>query len=242
VTPGRLQNSFSSLRSGLSAGLDASPNGQTPPLPPRSLGGSGKLRPLDEERPAASLLARSISPRESLPLETIPGAVEAVAAGLATAPDGRKVVNVTSKLSKSTGSANVQSTFSISPMRRVSAGSSGTLPVTPLAADEEAEEEEQNVNFDRLVTTPSGLEALRWNVALGELLAHESDLFLPRTVAIKSLRSALRASSMMLVQWRVDPMATRVKINGTGETALHVAAQCEVCLRTVNACSLKFPV
>ena len=182
-------------------------NGHSP-LPLRSPNVSlAKRHSFDEERPAASLLA--------------------------PAPAGRQLNQATSKLSKSAGSAAVQSTFSVSPVRRMSAGSSITLPASAAVGTGEEPEGEDHVDLDHLVTTPSGFKALRWNVALGELLAHDSDLFLPREVAITSLRSALRASSMMLVQWRVDPTAVTAKIPATGETALHVAAKCEVRLNSL---------
>ena len=199
--------------------LDMGSNGHSP-LPPRSPNGSAsKLHAFDEERPATSLLAKSPRTVDSLKSSR----VDAAGAGAA----GRQMVQSASRLSKSAGSAAVQSTFSVTPVRRISAGSSVTLPAAAGGAEEE-QEGEDDVDFGHLVTTPSGLKALRWNVALGELLAHDSDLFLPREVAITSLRSALRASSMMLVQWRADPTAARATLPSTGETALHVAVKCEV--------------
>lgn len=227
MPPGQLHESSNSRRAA-STGLDVASNNGHSPWPPRSPNGSTSvLRSFDEERPAPSMLSRNFRSGDSL-LNHKADASEAAAAGLASPPDGRTVVpKLTAMLSTSVGYPGVQSTFSTNPVRRVSAGPLSGQPATAAVAPEEHDGDD-DVDLDHLVTTPSGLQALRWNVALGELLAHESDLFLPRAVAITSLRSALRASSMMLVQWRVDPNAIKAKIPSTGETALHVAAKCEV--------------
>lgn len=226
MPPGDFQDAYEVMSSNgsVESGPEAVSNSVSS-LPPRSPPRSGQLRGSDE--PASILLSKHSKSGEISPNHVKFDAAETVPVDRKEPPDGRKGA-LASKLSKSTGSANVQSTFSVSPMRRMSAGSSTAVQGTEVVHEMD-QYGDDDVDFDTLASTPSGLQALRWNVALGELLAHESDLILPRPVVIKSLHSALRASSMMLVQWRVDTTAVKAKLPETGETALHVAVKCEVC-------------